>query len=121
MHEIKLRLLGIETHNSFKIGELCFEPFRRGCCIIHFSHPTRPPACILLVDDQAMNDTITENKSVQSSHVFEVLARLPIISTDLPNQIEIIDAIKTAQAKHISMVAEKRVLKALSKRYSACC
>lgn len=47
----------------------------------------------------AMNGIIGENGLVTSGFVFEGVKRFPIISTELPGQKEMMEAVKTSQAE----------------------
>lgn len=65
-----------------------------------------------------MIDTIGENGLVPSRLVFENVPRLPIISAKLPKQKERMEAIAKAQMEMNAIVAEWRVLTALSRNVS---
>lgn len=60
-----------------------------------------------------------EDGFVPSKLVFEILPRFPILSTDLPNQEDRIETIKTVQAEMNSIVVERRVFKSLTKNILA--
>lgn len=112
---VKLRLSGIEAHSSLGIGERYHEPLRRIYRKIRYTHPTVSPLYLLKVAVKAMNDTMGENGLVPSRLVFGMIPRFPIINTDLPTQKERMEALKTAQAEMNSIVAERRVVEALTR------
>lgn len=62
-----------------------------------------------------MNDRINENGLVPSRLVLGMFPRFPILNTDLPTQKDRINVIKAAQAEMNSIVAERRLLTALTR------
>ena len=62
-----------------------------------------------------MNDTMGENGLVPSRIVFGIIPRFPILNTELPTQKQRMEIIKSAQAEMNSIVAERRVLAALTR------
>ncbi len=115
MAGIQLRLSGVKAHNSLGIGERLHEPLRRIYKKIKTDHPTADPKYILNIAVKAMNDTIGENGLVPSRLVFGIIPRFPILNSDLPEQKERLEMIKTAQAEMNSIVAERRVLAAVTR------
>ncbi len=113
---IQLRLSGVKAHSSLGIGEKLHGPLRRIYNKVVASHPTLPKQFCLRIANKAMNDTIGENGLVPSKLVFGIIPRYPILNTDLPNQKERMEAIKLAQAEMNSIIAERRVLAALTKK-----
>jgi hypothetical protein len=65
---------------------------------------------------KATNDTQGLNGLVPSMLVFETLPRFPILQSDLPNQRDRLDAIKTAQAERNNIIAEQRIQEAMIRR-----
>ena len=113
---IQLRLSGVKAHSSLGIGEKLHGPLRRIYNKVVASHPTLPKQFCLRIANKAMNDTIGENGLVPSRLVFGIIPRYPILNTDLPNQKERMEAIKLAQSEMNSIIAERRVLAALTKK-----
>lgn len=70
---------------------------------------------MLKISFNAINDTSDERGLVPSRLVFGILSRFFILNTGLPNQIDRMNAIKTAQAEMNSIVAEQRVLTVLTR------
>ena len=115
MAGIQLRLSGVKAHNSLGIGERLHEPLRRIYRKIKHNHPHIPPPFILRVAVKAMSDTMGETGLVPSRLVFGIVPRFPILNSNLPNQKERLEIIKIAQAEMNSIVAERRVLAALTR------
>ena len=113
---IELRLSGVEAHNSLGIGERYHEPLRRIYLKVKHDHPNLAPQTILRLSLKAINDTIGEQGLVPSSLVFVTVPRFPIMNTELPKQEERMEALKKAQAEMNSIVAERRVKRALLHR-----
>ena len=113
MAGIELRLSGIEAHNSLGIGERYHEPLRRIYRKVKHDHPNLMPKTILRLSLKAMNDTMGENGLVPSLLTFGVIPRFPILNTELPTQQERLEALKKAQAEMNSIVAERRIKRAL--------
>ena len=67
-----------------------------------------------------MNDTVGENGLVPSRLVLGIIPRFPILNSELPDQKEILEIIKNAQAEMNSIDAERRVLSALTRNVPAC-
>jgi len=116
---IKIRLSGVRAHNSLGIGEKLHDPLRRIFRKIQHDFPEANPRMILSVAVKAMNDTINEKGLVPSRLVFGILPRFPILNSNLPNQKERLEIIKTAQAEMNSIVAERKIMTALSKNVPA--
>ena len=82
---------------------------------ISHDYPKVPKRFVLKIAVKAMNDTMSENALVPSRLVFGILPRFPILNTKLPKQRERMDMIKKAQAEMNTIVAERRVLAALTR------
>lgn len=108
-----LCLSGIESRSSLGTGERCYAPSRRFYCKIKFTHPTIEPQYLLKIAVKAMNDTMVKNELVPFRLFFGIISRFPILTTNLPEQKERMEAVKAAQAKIITTVAQRRVFDAL--------
>lgn len=62
-----------------------------------------------------MNKAIGGNGLLQARLVFGISPRFSTLSADLPNQKGHMEAIKSAQAEMVSLVAEGRISEALKK------
>ncbi len=112
---VQLRLSGVRAHNSLGIGERLHSPLRRIFEKVKHNYPAADPKYLLSIAVKAMNDTIGENGLVPSRLVFGIIPRFPILNSDLPNQKERLAIIQMAQAEMNSIVAERRVLAALTR------
>ena len=112
---IQLRLSGVKAHSSLGIGERLHEPLRRIYNKISHHKPHVDKSYVLKVAVKAMNDTMGENGLVPSRLVFGIIPRFPILNTDLPNQKDLMELIKKAQAEMNNIIAERRVLAALTR------
>lgn len=115
LNGIELRIFGVQAHSSLEIGERLHEPLRRIYQKIRQDYPNVVPGLVLKVAVKAMNDTIGENGLVPTRLVFGVIPRVPIISTELPTQIERMEILPAAQAEMISIVAERKIMTALTR------
>lgn len=116
---IKLRISGVEAHNSVGIGERLHASLRRIYRKVKSSFPHLSKHALLKLAVKAMNDTSGENGLVPLFLVFEIFPRLPIISHDLPNQEKRVKIMVEAQMEMNAIVAEKRISTALSKNVPA--
>ena len=112
---MQLLLSGAQSHNSLGIGERYHEPLRRIFRKISIDYPHIDPQLLLKIAVKAMNDTMGESGLVPSLLVFGTIPRFPIISTDFPSQKERMEALSKAQMEMNSIVAERRVLAALTR------
>jgi len=116
---IKLKLSGVESHNSIGSGERYHAPLRRLYNKIRFSIPNLEMQLCLRLALKAMNDTMNPEGLVPSLLVFGVLPRFPAVNTQLPNQVERMRALEVARAEMESITAELRLRKALNSNLSA--
>jgi hypothetical protein len=118
MTGIRLRISGVEAHNSLGIGEILHEPLPLIYRKVQTDYPHIPPRTVLKLAVKAMNDTVGENGLVPSLLVFGVTPRYPALRTDLPNQKERMGVISTAQKEIKTIIAERRITTALEQEYS---
>lgn len=62
-----------------------------------------------------MNDTIGENELVPALFVFGVIPRFPIVSTQIPIQMERMKVLAAAQAEMNAIIVEKKITATLTK------
>ena len=111
---IKIKLFGVESHNSLGAGERYHDPIRRIFDKILFDHPSIDPPIALSVAVKAMNDTMNSNGLVPSLLVFGV-PRFPSSSSSHPKQSERMRALTMARLEMETITAELRIQQALLK------
>lgn len=111
---IKFRFSGVEEHSSLGIGENYHSALRRIYRNIRFAPPQLTEKFSVNVAVKVVNDTMSENGLVLTRLVYGDVPRFPIINTELPNQKDRLEAIKTAQAEMNAIVAERRIRTALA-------
>ena len=112
---VELRILGIEAHNSLGTGEKLHAPLRRTYRKKTFEFPQIDSNIALKLSIKAMNDTNGDKGLVPSLVVFGIILRSPIISSDIPAQKERMLALSKAQMEINAVVAERRILAALTR------
>ena len=94
---VKLRLSGVESHNSLGVGERYHHYLRRIFTKVQDEHPRLSPGDVLTLATRAMNDTAGPKGRVPTLLVFGVMPRIPIQSDNLPGQIERMQAMQSAR------------------------
>lgn len=115
MNGVQLRLAGVAARSSIGMGEQYHEPLRRIHHQIQLNHRTISPLYIPRVTMKAINVTMGDTCLVSSTLVFGVLSQFSIISADLPNHKERMQAIKTAQAEMNSIFGKRKVFETPTK------
>lgn len=105
----------MNDHSSLGIGELSHELLRRIYNKAGHGYPTVGKRFIQKVAVKAMNGTIIERGLVPSRFVLGIIPRFPILNINLSKQGERMDIIKKSQAEMNNIIAEKRVLAALTR------
>ena len=116
---IELQISSVEAHNSLGIGERLHAPLRRIYRKIVFDFAQIDRNIGLKLSIKAMNDTNGDNGLVPSLVVFGIIPRFPIISSDIPTQKERMLAFSRAQMEMNAVVAERRILAALTRSIPA--
>jgi hypothetical protein len=106
MAGIQVLVSGVESHNSLGLGEKIHVPLRRTFKNVNFDFSTGRPKMILACATKVLNNT-GENCLVLSLLVFGIIPRLPILSTDLPEQNERMRVLAAAQAEYNTIVGER--------------
>ena len=110
---ISLQLSGIESHNSIGAGERYHAPLRRIYDKVLFDFPNLDKHLGLKLAVKAMNDTMGPEGLVPSMLVFGVLPRFPVSTIDLPNQVDRMNALKSARAEMETIACELKLAQAL--------
>lgn len=104
----------MKEHSFLGIGKHLQEPLRFIYNKVGHNYPTVEKSFILKVSIKAIDDIMTEKLLVNSRSVYEIIPRVPILNTKLPKQGERMDIKKNAQAEMNNIIAERRVLSALT-------
>ena len=112
---IELQTSEVEAHNSLGIGERLHEPLRRIYRKIIFEFLQIDRNIALKLSIKAMNDTNGDNGLVPSLVVFGIIPRFPITISDILAQKERMLALAKAQMERNAVVAERRILAALTR------
>ena len=116
---MELRNSGVEAHNVLGIGERLHAPLRRIFRKIVFDFPQIDRNIGVKLSIKAMNDTEGDNGLVPSLVAFGIVPRFPIISSDIPTQKERMLAPSRAQMEMNAVVAQRRILAALTRSIPA--
>ena len=109
----ELQLSGVESHHSLGPGERYHAPLRQVYLKIRHERPTVDKETSLRLAVKALNDTMGPEGLVPSLLVFGVLPRFPAVNTELPDQVERMEALKEARAEAATITAQLRVRKAM--------
>lgn len=113
LKETQLLLSGIEAHSSLGAGKCYYERFRRIFRNIRFTSPTVKPQDLLIISVKATNDTVGEKGLLPSRLILGIIPRFLILSTNLSELKERMEALKMAQLKMNTVAARRRVFVAL--------
>ena len=109
----EIQFSGVESHHSLGAGERYHDPLRQVYLKIRHEYPSVKKETALRLAVKALNDTMGPEGLVPSLLVFGVLPRFPAVNTNLPDQVERMEALKEARAEAATITARLRVRKAL--------
>lgn len=112
----QLRISGTDAHRSICISERYHGLLCRTCQKSVFANSTASPPYLLKVAVEAMIDTMGENGHVPCRLVIGIIPRFRILSTEITQQKGRMEALKSAQAKNNSNIAQRRVHEALKRK-----
>lgn len=113
---ITLQFSGIESHNAIGQGERCHYPLSRIFKITSEEHPLLKNPQILRVSAKPIYENTVPDDLVPSLLVFGVLPTFPWPNTKPLFQSEQFKYFKTARAEMETIVAEKRIRRALKSK-----
>lgn len=116
---ISLKLSGVESHNALGEGERYHSYLRHIYNKVKAEHTNIDPAYVLQLAIKALNDTAGPKGLVPTLLVFGALPRTPIEPTELPGQIQRMEAMKTSRKEMAAIMAQCRVNQALRSQVPA--
>lgn len=112
--EIQIRLSNVRSHSSFGIRKRLHEPLMQVFNKVKTDFTSALHDILLNIAVKAMNGTLGENRLVPSKLVFGIIPRFSIKSYDLPGPQERVEILANAEIEMISIVAERKLLAALT-------
>lgn len=109
MAGIKHKLSGVQSHNAIGVGERYHSFLRKIYTKVRRSHPKALPAQSLALAVKAMNDTAGSHGLVPTLLVFGVVPRIPIVPTELPDQVARMKAMHAARKEMATITAKSRI------------
>ena len=109
MAGIKHQSSGVQSQNALGVGERYHSCLRQIYRKVRQAKPTIAPQNALTLAIKAMNDTAGPHGLVLTLLIFGVMPKIPVVPTQLPEQISRMAALHSAQKEMFASIAKERL------------